>query len=1299
MKRIKKKVVANQPARQLAEGPGPRLPVAPRLVAHSGIPSTADALAYEAVQRLLAVGTLDGRIKLLGGSGVESLLFCKDRQPTQQLLFLTNRGGLLRLSKLGSIELWSLCSGRPLGSIDLDDEGGASCICAMPREPYLLIGCKNGDLRFGRFLDSSGEPINEGREVMGMDMLTYKVSRLKFKAVGEMINISVAPSDEDPLLLALHSGSGATIWDMRAQRPIIRVVQAKGADTLLARAGPLTTACWVTAQHCPSLFATGHESGDILVWSIPEPSMRVFGGAPQLVAHLRVALGSATARPIMGLSFVSGPQGSLVVFGGQSKEQPDTLTLIQLPRQLSPQQESTDGTDVECTEGGISMPWSGNICGWGWALVPPEGSLHGNDDPAAILILTEGGHLVLQDLQTFNPIAFTLPLQSLPPVTVTVLTEMPGLATSCSTGIPELRHLPNALASGAEFGGVLHPDWDWVISGGDAPDSSEWSFASSPVYLSAHEDGRIRFWDLFGEAPEWLATVPSAHVEKELSWQYKGVSAMKMSSSGDLLAVGHVDGEVEVYQFCGIKRRVGVRMCSSKAIEDQDTVELEQPPGYQLMLRVDAHTTAITCLSFEGSCSLLAVGDDSGHVSVVDMAAPRVGFLLQLSECGLHAVAFGEGPWSQDSERCQLGMVLYVVDAESSLAAIDLENGQLVGHKGWLRPKNASKVLCLSLLDVGARPVAPSTGRVVIPWLLHPKQSKDCVESLDAHTATSQENESATGQSGGASERLPQAKTDTPLGEGDGIGSNCQDGQQSEDENVDPPPDEDDDETGDILAAAVAKLQVEEKMQHQHQASQSWLGQKIVGNIGKGVAGMGKGVADVKRKVIRKGKAGVPGQKAMTQAPPAGSQSMAAASSSGQDRRVQSLRISCQEDGESPRMEVEILPPETDAAEVPQEALTTADDESAEVVEATVGYVLIATDQYLRLYSPDAIVSGERTTINRTTFSTPIIFAASCETQELGAGGVVCITQDYSIQVYNLPNLDLCYEIDILDVLGWSWNCFALQDHGTKFAAGQDGNLAFVSSCGELVRIALFGEGAPSVLAPKQVYDWELAAAVHYARNASQQRADRMEASKCSGTGDKSTGMMQAASLGQEFRKGLDVLVSAAKHATGELNKAVGTMAKGAGGEAPPDLPTLFHSQHSRPHEAAAEHSGHREFDSTSGGESSSAAAMAAVAGNSATAPNRADLFQGAHGFSNPSTEPRLRTADEIKAAYGRARTPARETTKSIMQENMSRLHERGEKLRGLEERTADLENDARGFASMAKELVEKQKRRRWWQL
>ncbi len=51
------------------------------------------------------------------------------------------------------------------------------------------------------------------------------------------------------------------------------------------------------------------------------------------------------------------------------------------------------------------------------------------------------------------------------------------------------------------------------------------------------------------------------------------------------------------------------------------------------------------------------------------------------------------------------------------------------------------------------------------------------------------------------------------------------------------------------------------------------------------------------------------------------------------------------------------------------------------------------------------------------------------------------------------------------------------------------------------------------------------------------------------------------------------------------------------------------------------------------------------------------------------------------------------------MEENISKLHERGERLQKLGDTTAEMSNEADNFASMAKRIQDIQANKKWWQL
>lgn len=64
------------------------------------------------------------------------------------------------------------------------------------------------------------------------------------------------------------------------------------------------------------------------------------------------------------------------------------------------------------------------ICGF--AVVPQKGALTADADAAAILVLMEGGQVVLYDLPDLRPVPLSLPFQELPDLTASQLTMSAG---------------------------------------------------------------------------------------------------------------------------------------------------------------------------------------------------------------------------------------------------------------------------------------------------------------------------------------------------------------------------------------------------------------------------------------------------------------------------------------------------------------------------------------------------------------------------------------------------------------------------------------------------------------------------------------------------------------------------------------------------------------------------------------------------------------------------------------------------------------------------------------------------------
>ncbi|KAI8474766.1 MAG: hypothetical protein J3K34DRAFT_490656 [Monoraphidium minutum] len=438
------------------------------LQATSGIPLASDCCAYEPIQRLLAVSTDDGRVKVFGREGVERTLHCGDergssdgggggRAPpaaTRQLLFLVNRGAIVRIDEEGELQLWAVdpeagggsdgggaAPAAPLQQLALGGGDAVTHAAAMQREPFLLLGCSSGAVRVAHMVNASGAGVTTARQVRALKLTGYSIPAKKLEASGEVTWLSALSRPPVHLLLAVHSGGGAAVWDLRAQR-LVAVVPPSGAAARSpspggrgGRGARVTAAAWLGGGPRGD-FVTGHAGGDVLVWALPQGALSGVGAAqppdagvgagapgggdaplqPRLLSRLRVVQpAGGAARAVRAVEFlVSGKKESLLVFGGQEADMPDGLAVLELPL---PTEEAGLGEDASGAEGSSDdeerapagrgrgaaaapavrrLPWFGAVCAH--CLVPAQGSISGTEESAAILALLEGGELSVHAL-------------------------------------------------------------------------------------------------------------------------------------------------------------------------------------------------------------------------------------------------------------------------------------------------------------------------------------------------------------------------------------------------------------------------------------------------------------------------------------------------------------------------------------------------------------------------------------------------------------------------------------------------------------------------------------------------------------------------------------------------------------------------------------------------------------------------------------------------------------------------------------------------------------------------------------
>lgn len=76
-------------------------------------------LAYDPVQKLLAIGSYDGNVKVLGGNGVEHLFETHGTTAVNQIAFIPNKNVIITVSSSGMFEAFDVLQvccrrGQPL---------------------------------------------------------------------------------------------------------------------------------------------------------------------------------------------------------------------------------------------------------------------------------------------------------------------------------------------------------------------------------------------------------------------------------------------------------------------------------------------------------------------------------------------------------------------------------------------------------------------------------------------------------------------------------------------------------------------------------------------------------------------------------------------------------------------------------------------------------------------------------------------------------------------------------------------------------------------------------------------------------------------------------------------------------------------------------------------------------------------------------------------------------------------------------------------------------------------------------
>ncbi|KAJ8898983.1 hypothetical protein K2173_008485 [Erythroxylum novogranatense] len=701
---------------------------------HYGIPSTSSLLAFDPVQRLLAAGTLDGRIKVFGGDGIEGLVISPKSLPFKYLEFFQNRGFLVSITNENDIQVWNL-EDRCLACC-LQWESNITAFSVISGSYLMYLGDESGMVSVVKF-DADDPKLLQ---------LPYQLPESSLKEAAEFPSperqpvIGILPQScpsQNRLLIAYQNGL-IILWDISEARVLFvgggKDLQLKGgisnpqssADTndednisYHLQEKEISALCWASSNG--SILAVGYIDGDILLWKLSTAPSSKNQQSEVSNNIVRLQLSSAKKRlPVIVLhwskcSRSNNCDGQLFIYGGDEIGSEEVLTVLTL-------EWSSKLDTLKCT-GRLDLTLTGSFADM--ILLPSSGSV-ASTHQTDLLTLTNPGQLHLYS----GPSLYAL-LSKQEKETPVVAAKFPAVVPLSDPSITAARFIAlprdgNLSKVLSEVGTVkkqgaspvLIDGTKWPLTGG-VP--SQFSFGANTVvervYIAGYEDGCVRLWNATYPVLSPICVLEVKAQDVQISSLSDPVSKFDLCSITSTLAVGNACGVVRIYKLKGSTRETSFLYVTETKNEVRSLPEggeLQYTAVFSLL------NSPIHAIHFTNSGAKLAVGFECSRVAMIDMNSLSVLFLTDcmsastspiISVTGverskIHSIERRPEEVKPDTPANSTEEIMFVLTKDATLNVIDSGSGRSINAHPW-RPKKKANVVSMYVIDSSS----PSSGR------------------------------------------------------------------------------------------------------------------------------------------------------------------------------------------------------------------------------------------------------------------------------------------------------------------------------------------------------------------------------------------------------------------------------------------------------------------------------------------------------------------------------------------------------------------------------------------------------------
>ncbi|XP_078512766.1 syntaxin-binding protein 5-like [Lissotriton helveticus] len=431
-----------------------------------GFPYQPTALTYDPVQKILAIGTRTGAIRILGRPGVDCHCQHSSGAAVLHLQFLINEGALVSACTDDTLHLWNLRQKRPavLHSLKFNRERITSCHLPF-QSKWLYVGTERGNTHIVNI---------ESFILSGYVIMWNKAIELSTKThPGPVVHLSDTPRDEGKLLIGYESGT-VVQWDLRSKRAELRFYY----DEAIHSVG------W---HHEGRQFMCSHSDGSLTVWNLKSPSRPLQITLP----HGKIPRDGRKpepCKPILKVEYKTCKNSEpFVIFSGglaydKACRRP-SLTIMH-------------GKAITVLEMDHPIVDFITLCETPY---PNE-----FQEPYAVAVLLEKDLIVVDLTQSNFPIfenPYSMDIHESPVTCTEYFADCP----------PDL--IPALYSVGAKHKKQGYSNKEWPISGGT------WNLGTQTypeIIITGHADGSIKFWDASAITLQMLYKLKTSKVFEKL---------------------------------------------------------------------------------------------------------------------------------------------------------------------------------------------------------------------------------------------------------------------------------------------------------------------------------------------------------------------------------------------------------------------------------------------------------------------------------------------------------------------------------------------------------------------------------------------------------------------------------------------------------------------------------------------------------------------------------------------------------------------------------------------------------------